>query len=265
MTQDNEPPADTGIFETLAVIDGRPRLLERHLARLFDGCRRLDIAPPPASLLASKIHEQAAIPGSGVVKLILRQAGRGAPGGADAPRWSIAAEPPRRRPLEWSRDGVNIITCRTRLAVEPRLAGLKLLDRRAQLQARAEWTADSIAEGLMLDSTGRLVSGTLTNVYAVIDGAVCTPAIVRCGVAGVMRAALLEAWHAAGQSTVIRDLDPGELQGASEIFLSNALIGVWPVRALDGRAVAVGPVAAAAAAWVQRIVKAPRAPLPAHR
>jgi 4-amino-4-deoxychorismate lyase len=246
-----------GLFETIAVINGRPRLLERHLARLSEGCRRLGILAPAHPVLVANISAQAASPGTGVVKLIVLPAASEDP---DAPRWSVRAEPPRLRPIGWSRDGVCIITCRTRLPVQPELAGLKLLERSAQALARREWTAESIAEGLMLDGDGRLVSGTMTNVYAVIDGAVCTPAIVRCGVAGVMRAALLEAWEAAGQSAVVRDLEPGELKVASEIFLSNALIGVWPVRALDGQDFAVGRVAKGAAAWVQRIVKDPQAP-----
>jgi 4-amino-4-deoxychorismate lyase len=247
MPANNEP---AGLFETLAVIDGRARFVERHLARLLEGCRRLRIPAPPHSQLSASISEQAALPGTGVVKLIVM------PGAdaADTPLWSVSAEPPRRRPAEWSRDGVRIISCATRLPMRPELAGLKLLDRDAQVLARREWTTESIAEGLMLDGDGRLISGTMTNVYAVIDGAVCTPAIVRCGVAGVMRATLLEVWQAAGQRAVVRDLEPRELDFASEIFLSNALIGVWPVRALDGREFAAGPVANAAAAWVQRIV-----------
>jgi 4-amino-4-deoxychorismate lyase len=214
---------------------------------------------PPESTLAASICEKATIPGTGVVKLIVTASAGEDP---DKLSWSVQAEPPRHRPPAWPRDGVCIITCCTRLAMEPRLAGLKLLDRRAQTLARSEWTAETIAEGLMLDSDGRLISGTMTNVYAVIDEVVCTPALVRCGVAGVMRAALLEEWQRAGQSTAIRDVDPRELKGASEIFLSNALIGVWPVRELDGQSTCLGPVATAAAAWVQRIVKAARAPLP---
>jgi 4-amino-4-deoxychorismate lyase len=249
----------TGVFETLAVVDARPRLLERHLARVLEGCTRLGLRRLPEPALAAKLREQAAAPGTGVVKLIVRRAATDDPHAAS---WTVRAEPPRPRPHEWSRDGVCIITCRTRLAAQPLLAGLKLLDRSAQVQARSEWTGDTIAEGLMLDGDGRLISGTMTNVYAVIDGVVCTPAVVRCGVAGVMRAALLEAWQKGRQATLIRDVEPAELKGASEIFLSNALIGVWPVRALDGQAFCVGPVARAATAWVQRIVKAPQAPLP---
>ena len=252
MPKGSEVPDATGVFETLAVVNGQPRLLNRHLARLFDGCRRLGLSAPPDSMIAARISAVAATPGAGVVKLIVTRSAAEDP---DVPQWSVHAEPPRHRPPEWACDGVRIIICRTRLAVNPQLAGLKLLDRTAQILARREWTAESIAEGLMLDVDGRLISGTMTNVYAVIDGVVCTPAIVRCGVAGVMRAALLEAWQAAGQATVIRDLDPGELKAASEIFLSNALIGVWPVRALDGQAFAAGPIARAAGAWAQRALR----------
>jgi 4-amino-4-deoxychorismate lyase len=212
---------------------------------------------PPEAVLVAEIAAQAALPGAAVVKVILTPSGDA---DHDTPQRIVRAEPPRQRPLEWSQEGVQIITCRTRLAAQPKLAGLKLLDRSAQTLARREWTSDSIAEGLMLDADGRLISGTMTNVYAVIAGVICTPAIVRCGVAGVMRAALLEAWQARAQSTLIRDLNPAELKGASEIFLSNALIGVWAVRALDGQAFAVGPVARAATAWVQRIVKEPQTP-----
>jgi 4-amino-4-deoxychorismate lyase len=251
-------PCAQGIFETLAVINGRPRLLQRHLKRLFDGCIRLGMRAPVEAELVAEIAAQAALPGTGVVKIIV-------PGGDSADRDSaqrlVRAEPPRQRPPAWVSEGVAIITCRTRLALQPELAGLKLLDRSAQALARREWTADSIAEGLMLDQDGRLISGTMTNVYAVIDGAVCTPALTRCGVAGVMRAELLEAWQSSGQASIVRDLDPAELAAASELFVSNALIGVWPVRRLDRYAFHVGPVARAAATWVQRIVKEPSAPL----
>lgn len=246
-----------GLFETIAVIDAQPRLLARHLARLAEGCRRLGMLAPAHSPLLAEIAAHAARPDVGVVKLIV------APGEDEEPAtplWSVRAGPPRARPAEWSRCGVCVITCRTRLPVQPELAGLKLLDRSPQVLARSEWTAESIAEGLMLDVEGRLISGTMTNVYAVIDGVVCTPAITRCGVAGVMRGALLEAWENAGQAVVVRDLGPSELKFASEIFLTNALIGVWPVRALDGQEFAVGEVARHAVAWVQRIVKDPLAP-----
>jgi len=243
---------DHGIFETLAVLDGQARLVQRHLTRLFDGCRRLGLRVPDASVLVAEIAACAALPGTAVIKVIMRS---GAGIDPDRPQL-VRAEPPRPRPQEWAHAGVAIVTCRTRLAVEPELAGLKLLDRSVQERARREWSSDSIADGLTLDADGRLVSGTMTNVFAVIDGRLCTPALTRCGVAGVMRAEFLKAWQSNAQPIVVRDIDPAELETASEIFLSNALIGVWPVRSLDGRSYKVGPATCFAAAHVQRIVKA---------
>ena len=102
----------------------------------------------------------------------------------------------------------------------------------------------------MRDVQGRLVCGTMTNVFAVIDNRLVTPSLERAGVAGVMRAALLDRWRAAGAAPEVRDLEPEELDGASELFLSNALIGVWPVAALGPRSLAPGPYARQAQAWV---------------
>jgi 4-amino-4-deoxychorismate lyase len=248
MPNTDQCPAASGVFETLAVINGKPRWPARHLARLLEGCRRLRIDAPPEEVLRDALHAQAALPGTGVVKITVTG---NAPAAAGPAQWTVRAEPPRLRPAEWGRDGVSIITCRTRWPSAPQYAGLKLLDRSAQVQARQEWSAEYVAEGLMLDADGCLVSGTMTNVYAVIDDVVCTPALVRCGVAGTMRAALLEAWKARGRAVAERDMNPFELIGANEIFLSNALIGVWPVRALDGRVYEVGAVAREAATWLQ--------------
>jgi 4-amino-4-deoxychorismate lyase len=238
--------ATSGVFETLAVIDAKPRWPERHFARLFEGCRRLQIQAPPESALRDALAAQAALPGTAVVKITVARSAST----TDPAQWAVSAEPPRVRPPEWARDGVSIITCRTRWPIAPKYAGLKLLDRDAQVQARHEWDAASFAEGLMLDTEGCLISGTMTNVYAVIDDVVCTPTLMRCGVAGTMRSALLEAWKIRGRAVIERDMHPFELIRASEIFLSNALIGVWPVRCVDERVYEIGSVAREAAAWV---------------
>ncbi len=247
MPSTSENAAAHGVFETLAVINAKPRWPERHFARLLEGCRRLQIAAPPVDALRAALFTQAALPGTGVIRISVTRSSAAAAAPAE---WTVSAEPPRVRPAEWPRDGVSIITCRTRWPIAPQYAGLKLIERNAQVQARREWSAESIAEGLMLDAQGCLISGTMTNVYAVIDDIVCTPALGRCGVAGTMRGALLESWRARERTVVERDMHPFELNGASEIFLSNALIGVWPVRRLDERVYEIGAVARAAAAWI---------------
>jgi 4-amino-4-deoxychorismate lyase len=116
--------------------------------------------------------------------------------------------------------------------------------------ARREWQDPAIAEGLMLDVHGRLVCGTMTNVFIVQGTEIVTPALTRCGVAGVIRGALIEAFRAAGLPVTERDLEPRELAAAAEVFLTNALIGVWPVKAIDDLHFTPGPIARRAQAWV---------------
>lgn len=242
-----------GLFETIAVRDNRARLLARHLARLAAGCARLGIPPQDPAVLKAEIARAARIPGVGMLKLIVSRGagGRGYVVDPLAPsrRW-LAALTPRPRPARYALDGVAVVTLATRLAEQPLLAGMKHLNRLEQVLGRRELADPAVAEGLMLDTTGRVVCGTMTNVYAVIDGCIVTPSLQRAGVEGVVRAALLDAWRAAGTDVVVRDLWPAELAAASELLLSNALIGVWPVASLDGRTYAPGPVARAAAAWV---------------
>jgi 4-amino-4-deoxychorismate lyase len=237
-----------GVFETLAVVDGRVRLQERHLARLAAGCERLALPLPPAETLRAELAAAAAEPGAGVLKLVVA---RGRPGGgADGAARLLYATLPRARPADWWTDGVSVHVCRLRLAPIAALAGLKHLSRLDLRLARAEWTDAAIAEGLLLGVHGAVLCGTMTNVFAVVDNRLVTPDTSRGGVAGVMRGALLDAWRAAGRPVQVRDLPLEELLRADEVFLTNALIGAWPVRRLGERDLPPGPLAREAQACV---------------
>jgi len=226
-----------GLFETMRVVDGRIRLLDQHLGRLGAGCERLAIARPPAALLLAELHEAARIPTAGVVKLIVTRGsgGRGyrAPESPATTRW-IAAYPPPDHAALWAQHGVDVRFCTTVLSEQPALAGLKHLNRLEQVCARNEWSGAKPQEGLMLDAHGRVVCGTMSNLFAIRGGIWATPRIDRCGVAGTMRATILQAARAAGKTCVEVDLDRSDVEDADELFLTNAVVGAWPVRSLEG-------------------------------
>jgi 4-amino-4-deoxychorismate lyase len=135
------------------------------------------------------------------------------------------------------RDGVRLRLCRLRLAEQPALAGMKHLNRLEQVLARSEWDDPAIADGVLLDASGRVVSTTMANLFAVIGGRLVTPSLERCGVAGVARAEVL-----AVREADVRDLSPGELLHASELFLSSSVRGILPVQALADTVYVPGPV-----------------------
>ncbi len=227
-----------GLFETIAVHKGIPVLLDDHLQRLDEGCRRLAIPLAGRDRLRARLVTHAASLKHGVLKLIVTRGtgGRGYRPPADPhPSRLISHHPFPDYPEVWWRDGVRARWCATRLGRNPALAGLKHLNRLEQVIARAEWSEDDIAEGLMRDSTGQVVEGTLSNLFVLDGQRLRTPPVDACGVAGVMRARLPALAARFGFEVQITPLDPTDLQRADALLLSNSLIGLWPVAELDGR------------------------------
>ena len=233
-----------GLFETIAVRGGTPTLLDRHLARLADGCARLRL-PLDATQLRGELLTFSRQLGDGVVKLILTR-GDGLRGYAPPKpvrvRRILQGGPRPAYPSQHAELGVRLFPCATRLAGQPLLAGLKHLNRLEQVLARSEWQDPEHAEGLMLDGAGRVIEGVFSNLFLISHGALLTPDLSRCGVAGVMRAELMAQAEKAGISCMVRDIDLDELLGADEVFLCNSLYGVWPVRALGQRDWSIGPL-----------------------
>lgn len=235
-----------GLFETIACLGGRPRFLERHLERLAHGCGRLGIGFPGHEVLRREILAVAGEAERAVVKVLLTR------GPAVARGYAVAgSERPTRVTLRYrwesedptlARDGVRVRIAALRLGENPHLAGLKHLNRLEQVEARREWSGGEIAEALMFSSSGRLISGVMSNVFLVAGGGLRTPLLDRCGVTGIMRTVVLREAARAGIAAEEAPLGAADLSGARELFLTNALIGVRPVRELDGRACEIGPL-----------------------
>jgi 4-amino-4-deoxychorismate lyase len=204
-----------GLFETLKVVARHPQFLELHLARVARGCIRLDMRLDISRLRAE-------------IALMLQQA----PRHADAERL-VLFYPQSFSATPIASTGVQVRVCRQRLAEQPALAGMKHLNRLEQVMARAEWSDPAIAEGLMLDTTGRLVEGVSSNVFLVQGGVVHTPRLHRCGVAGVIRELLLRNADAVGADVREGDLTLDDLRQADEVFLTNSIAGIQPVLKID--------------------------------
>jgi 4-amino-4-deoxychorismate lyase len=232
-----------GVFRTLAVRAGRPLNWRWHWRRLAADCRTLGLEAPAESVLLAELGRVAA--GDAVAKVIVT---RGAATRGYAPRPGpgtrvVSAFPPAGYPAELARDGVRARRCALTLSEQPRFAGAKTLNRLENVLARGEWDDPAIAEGLLGDAAGRVIEGTMSNLFVVRAGVVATPALTRCGVIGAQRERARELLRAAGHECVERDIPWSELEGADEAFLSNSLIGIWPLAALGERRWAVGPVA----------------------
>lgn len=232
-----------GLFETMPLRNGEPLLWDRHIQRLGEGCLRLGLPVPEPALLREELARIAGTEARAVAKIILTRgtAGRG--------YWADPINTTTRimQHLPWPEYpdtagtvGVDVRWCTTRLACQPLLAGIKHLNRLEQVLARAEWK-DDYAEGLVCDTNGLVIEGTMTNLFLVLaDGTVVTPDLSQSGVAGVMRAQVLDCVASAGMNGLIQRVTADMIESAHELFLTNSLIGIWPIRRIEARHYVVG-------------------------
>jgi 4-amino-4-deoxychorismate lyase len=232
-----------GLFETVAVRDGKTRFLDYHLERLSDGCRRLAI-PYPAGV-TDELCSIAEGCRFGTAKIILTR-GAGARGYAPPEKLAptrviglIATQPPARLAYE---AGVAVRLCDTKVSANSTLAGMKTLARLEQVMARSEWQDARISEGLMCSDDGQVICGTMTNLFFVANGRLCTSDVSRCGVSGVMRRVVMEQAGECGLDCIEVDIDWQDLYQVKEIFLTNSLIGIWPVRQLQDIGLEIGSI-----------------------
>ncbi len=235
-----------GLFETIACKGGRARFLSLHLERLASSCQRLHIQPGSLDTMRHEIERAASGANDSLIKLIVTRGeavarGYSWNGRETATRVLLRYEWPKEDPAA-QRDGVRVRVASLRLGENAALAGMKHLNRLEQVLARSEVPVDDAAELLLFSSAGHLISGTMSNVFLVTHGALRTARVDLCGVAGVMRRVILREAAKAGLAAEECALSAADLAGASEVFLTNARFGIWPVRTLDEQSLSHGPV-----------------------
>jgi len=227
-----------GVFRTLAMSDGHTHCWEQHYAKLAADCRALGIVAPAVADLIRDIQAVAArMPDCALRITVTRGSGGRGYALPEHPqaRRVVAASPLPEYPASWPEQGVAVRWCTLRLAAQPRLAGIKHLNRLENVLARAEWCDPAIAEGLLVDEAGQVIEGTRCNVFIVEGDALVTPDLSRCGVAGVTRDLVIAA---AGRNSLRCRIEPisrTRLEAADEVLLVNSLIGAWPVAVLEHR------------------------------
>lgn len=232
-----------GVFRTLCVQQGVALHWVMHYQKLCQDCAALAIICPDFDLLSEELAILLNHHRDAVFKIIVTR-GVGLRGYAPsklAPHthiWDVAPLPIY--PEHYLAQGVEARICTLRLGYQPLLAGIKHLNRLENVLAAAEWQDSNIAEGLLLDAENFVIEGTRSNVFLVSNQQLVTPDLSRCGVAGLQRDRIIA--HVPAE---IRQVTLDELLCADEVFLVNSVIGVWSVRALEGRCWDSFPVAAA--------------------
>lgn len=232
-----------GLFETIAYDSGKLLLWSQHMQRLQAGSERLGLPVIPEQQWLDDIQQLSFEQPRAVIKIIQTRGpgGRGYYATELTPTRIVSLYPWPSYP-ESNGQGVKLRFCETNVSVNSTLAGLKHLNRLDNVLARNEWHDPAIAEGLMLDGIGMVIEGTMSNVFGIKDNVLYTPDLTRAGVAGVVRDEILQLAGKQGMDIRCMDISQQQLLDMDELFISNSVIGIWPVIQLDNHRWTKGPV-----------------------
>ena len=227
-----------GVFRTLLSSQGQALHWPLHYQKIQQDCAALGIPCPSIAVLTAELDELLVQHPDAVLKLIVTrgQGARGYTPSADTVPthiWDVSERPVS--PPDTSTSGVKVCWCQLRLGAQPRLAGIKHLNRLENVLAAGEVSDAGVTEGLLMDATDNVISGTRSNLFLVKQGALITPDLSSCGVSGIQRDRIID-WAAQHKVPVqVRDILQDEVSGADELLLVNSVFGLWPIAELGNQ------------------------------
>lgn len=226
---DELPAGVPGVFETVLLRAGEPVFFAEHWARFAQGCRWLGLGAPTAAE-EMKGYVAMLAEANGVRTGVLRFATWRREEGSVA--WRVEVGPPR---PHMGQAMFRVTWGSTVLPAADEGREFKHFDRGPWLGALRTARGQGWDEVLLRDSEGRLVEAGVSNVFFVRDGRVHTPALDCGGLPGIMRAQVLALGREAGLKVREGRFDATDITAATEVWLSNSLIGLRPVTLLADR------------------------------
>lgn len=229
-----------GLFETMVCIDGQVRFFDAHFQRLLLGCQRLSIVPPAQEVIAAEAKQlvQFSSLNPCVLKVLLSR-GSGGRGYSFNPESLatrvVSIHPFPERVMGFWENGMALQVCEQHLVENPSLAGIKHLNRLEQVLASAERHNEPYDEGLMTLANGKVIEGTMSNLFWHTSGQFYTPDLTACGILGVARQKVIEALKRSGDIVEVGNFDLDHVLKADAVFMTNTTMLVAQVRSLSGK------------------------------
>lgn len=259
------------VYEVARTAGGRPVDYERHIERLERSAGSIWLPCPGRDRLAGAVRRTlaaAANPESYVRIILTRGAGDI---GLDVTLAENASTIVIAKPLStparelYERGAVlRIVAVRrtSRDAINPEVKSGNYLN---NILALAEARRHGAHEGVMLSADGTVAEGSTSNVFAVRGKTLLTPAVGVGLLPGITRLRIIELARDAGLEVTESDsMQPAELRGADEVFITSSIRTVMPIARVDDTDIAApGPITSRLAALYDEFLasEAARGPL----
>lgn len=229
-----------GIYETLRAYDGVVFKIEEHIERLFNSASliRLDISRTPGSIIRAVNKTVKANRLSDAYIRITVSRGKG-PIGLDPalcpkPTFVIIAAPFKGYPASYYKSGVSVAIVNTRRnfnkSVDPAIKSLNFLN---NILAKIEAKERGSYEAIMLNYSGYVAEGTISNIFFVKKGILYTPEVSVGILNGITRMAIIGIAEELGIKVLEGKFRPARIYGADEVFISNTTMELMPISKAD--------------------------------
>lgn len=224
-----------GIFETMRVSDGCIPLWDYHWNRIVKSIEFLNF-PTHELLQKEKLHEallkQLTDTGNARVKLVLFRNGLG----KYAPKltklnYLIITKPLTSSLPIWKEDGIKVEVCASSvLPANAQYGFLKKTSALPYILADQERETNQMDELIMCNTDGAVSEAIYHNVFIIKNNHYFTPPLSSGCVEGTMRQWLIDYLQVNNIPLEQKTLMPFDLMDADELFLTNAVQFITPVR-----------------------------------
>ena len=235
-----------GLFETMRCNNSRVFAIEDHLERLFNSIKTLALLNSyNRGYIKDAIGKT--IEASGLadarVRLTLTN-GALSSGGKVESTLLITATELVPYPAEYYEKGTRVILSDFRQNSTDPTTGHKTTNFFARMLALNIAHQKKVAEALWFTTDNFLAEGCVSNVFLVKDSVLYTPGLDTPVLPGVMRKTVCNIAKKESIELIEKKLIISDLLGADEVFLSNVIMTVLPVIAVEAKTIGDGKVGA---------------------
>lgn len=219
-----------GLFETLRLEGGSIRFLDRHLRRLYDSAEVIGLGMPERKRVEEGLRN--VIDANEWTDARIRiTLSRGAEG-ADRPTLLIHGRPLLHNEL-YSKP-VDVTLHSYVREPSPFPVRLKSLNYLTEIVALDRVRAVGFDEGIFLTEEGWVAEGSISNIFCLYQGRLLTPPVQLGILPGITREVVLELARRHHLPLFEERFPLQTLMEAEEIFLTNAVREIIPVRSIRG-------------------------------
>jgi branched-chain amino acid aminotransferase len=233
-----------GCYETLRGYHGRTFRLNDHLKRLSEAAQFLDIAVDTLALakIVPEILKRNLYADSRVRVTLT---------GGDLNPNTLGRTPKNPNLLvtaleyhpytpEMYETGFQVIIARAARNTHSRLPELKTTCFLESLLARRQAISAGAADAVLLNENGLLAEASSSNIFIFKDGILKTPRLGSGLLPGVTRQIVLDLARQNSLNALECDITAEEFINSEEVFLTNSMVEIMPVTAIEGKVVGAG-------------------------